>query len=123
MNIDAPGVDLTSLVLTLVFIIGLIFACAWFVRRISGGNRFNNRLIKVVAVLPLGAKEKLVLIETGGQQILLGVTPGQITTLKEFSEPLSDGDTIESSHFSEKLKTLLKGSAQWQTIKPEQSKD
>jgi flagellar protein FliO/FliZ len=42
----------------------------------------------VISTLPLGQKERAVLVRVGKQQILLGVAPGRVTTLHVLSEPV-----------------------------------
>jgi flagellar protein FliO/FliZ len=42
----------------------------------------------VLADLPLGQKERAVLIRVGTKQILLGVAPGRVSTLHVLSEPV-----------------------------------
>ena len=44
--------------------------------------------LRVVASLQLGAKERAVVVEVGGQQLLLGVTPAGICRLHELPQPL-----------------------------------
>lgn len=108
--VPAVGVsEITTVILGLIFVIGIIFACAWFMRRINGGTAVNGRAIKVLAVTPLGAKEKLVLVGIGKQQLLLGITPQQITTLHELTEPLDLQSHPEGSPFARQLGALIGG--------------
>ncbi|KAG1246504.1 hypothetical protein G6F65_020649 [Rhizopus arrhizus] len=44
--------------------------------------------MKLVASLSVGAKERVVVVEVNGQQLLLGVTAGGINTLHTLPEPL-----------------------------------
>jgi flagellar protein FliO/FliZ len=44
--------------------------------------------LKLVASLNVGAKERVVVVEVNGQQLLLGVTGGGISTLHTLPEPL-----------------------------------
>jgi len=74
-----PGVGLSLMV-----VVGLIVLVAWLLRRSPLGafSRANGPL-KIVATLPLGPKERLVLVETGGTRLLLGVAPAGIFRLDE----------------------------------------
>lgn len=103
--------EVSTVIFGLLFVIGIIFACAWFMRRINGGTAVNGRVIKVLAVTPLGAKEKLVLVGIGQQQLLLGITPQQITTLHTLSEPLDLQAHPEGSPFARQLGALIGGKA------------
>lgn len=84
----APSVAISQVVLGLLLVVGTIFALAWLSRRLGGALPGNGRNMKILGVLPLGTKEKIVLVEVGGQQLMLGVTPGQINTLQVFTEPV-----------------------------------
>ncbi|WP_333623334.1 flagellar biosynthetic protein FliO, partial [Stenotrophomonas indicatrix] len=44
--------------------------------------------MKLVASLNVGAKERVVVVEVNGQQLLLGVTAGGINALHTLPEPL-----------------------------------
>ena len=73
----APGVeiaDLSTVILSLVLVIGFIFAAAWVVRRMPLGIGRSNGPLKVLAALPLGPKERLVLVEARGEEILIAVS-------------------------------------------------
>ncbi len=88
---SAPDTVATMLTLGvgLLAVIAIIYGCAWIVRRMSGMTGVNNtRAIKVVSVMAIGARERIALIEVGGQQILLGITPSAIRTLHVFDEPV-----------------------------------
>jgi len=97
-------------------VIGLFLAMAWFMRRFSQGSGFGGKHIQLLAGVSLGAKEKLVIVEAGGQQLLLGVTSQQINTLHTFSEPvIHTNDKHAVSDFALKLQGFLKRSPHSQT--------
>jgi flagellar protein FliO/FliZ len=76
------GGYLLQVVLGLSAIVALIFALAWVAKRFSRGAVFQgNKSIKVVTQMPLGLKEKLVVVEISGKQLLLGLTAQQISHL------------------------------------------
>jgi len=57
------GRHLVDVTLALMGIIGLIFAISWFVKRFSQGAFSANAHIKVISAMPLGTRERIVLIE------------------------------------------------------------
>ena len=64
--------------------------------------------MKIVAAMPLGTRERIVVIEVGGQQLLLGITATQINTLHVFSEPVVDTQSVTGqSEFGKKLMAIL----------------
>jgi flagellar protein FliO/FliZ len=84
-----PGVgSLGQVTLSLGLVLALIFATAWIARRMRGLNRASTDAMDVISTLPLGQKERAVLVRVGKQQILLGVAPGRVTTLHVLSEPV-----------------------------------
>lgn len=107
--LPSGGGDYMRLGLTLVFIVGLIFACGWLVRRMAGGSGFNHRHIKVLSVMPLGTREKLMLIKAADETLLIGVTAQSISTLHRFDGPLDLTDAMQPSPFADRMKGLLKG--------------
>jgi flagellar protein FliO/FliZ len=84
--------------------------------RKMGNLSINSREnMKVISALSLGMREKLILVQVGEKQLLLGVTAGRIDNLlvlegeqqlfQQQSDKQSDGE------FSKKLKQLIAGSA------------
>jgi flagellar protein FliO/FliZ len=103
--------SLLSVFVGLLFILGLILALAWFVKRIGQGGMTANNHLRILASLPLGTRERLALVDVGGKQILLGLTPQNINTLHVFDEPVIDSASAEPSEFALKLRSLLNPAA------------
>lgn len=74
--------------LALALVLGLILGLAWLLRRLPGAGFRPVEGLRVVASLQLGAKERAVVLDVGGTQLLLGVTPAGITRLHELAQPL-----------------------------------
>ncbi len=100
--------QLVQLLLGLLLVIGLIFLLAWLLRRVQQIGPRGGQVIKIVASQALGPRDRLVLVQVGGEQILLGLTPGRITALHVMSEPvhLPDGEPA-SAEFAQRLMELL----------------
>lgn len=98
---------LFSLGAGLVAVIAVIYGCAWIIRRMNGMTGMNNNAIKVVSVMAIGARERIALIEVGGQQILLGITPSAIRTLQIFEEPVVDASNPNSGDFARRLQGMI----------------
>jgi flagellar protein FliO/FliZ len=78
----APGVevgDLSTMILSLALVIGFIFAAAFVAKRVpfTLGGRGAGPL-KVLAALPLGPKERLVLVQARGEELLIAVSPAGV---------------------------------------------
>ena len=79
---------LASVTLALLVVLAAIFAVAWVARRVRGmGNRVGNA-IDVLADVPLGPKERAVLLKVGAEQVLIGVAPGRVSALHVLREPV-----------------------------------
>jgi flagellar protein FliO/FliZ len=99
---------LLNVVLGLVAIIALIFVLSQFVKRFGSGSFSANSQLKILSSMPLGTRERIVLIDAGGQQLLLGITPTSINTLHVFLDPIViDNKTEAPSDFSRKLMAIL----------------
>lgn len=99
---------LVSLGLGLLAVIAIIYGCAWLVRRMNGLTGMNNSAIKVVSVMALGSRERIAVVDVAGQQLLLGITPGTISTLHVFDEPVvTSGGNAASGDFARKLQALM----------------
>jgi flagellar protein FliO/FliZ len=102
------GGHLLNVTLGLVAIIGLIFVLSAFVKRFGSGTFSANSQLKILSSMPLGTRERIVLIDAGGQQLLLGITPTSINTLHVFTDPIViDKNPEGPSDFSQKLMAIL----------------
>jgi len=73
--------QLTQLVLGLLLVLGLIFFLAWLLRRVQNAAPNANQLIQVVGSRQVGPRDRLLLVQVGDEQILIGHTPGSLTAL------------------------------------------
>jgi len=99
--------SMLSLGAGLLAVIAIIFGCAWLVRRMSGMTGGNTRAMKLVSVMPMGTRERIALIDVGGKQILVGVTPQAIRTLHVFDEPVVPPGEQVSGDFAHKLQGMI----------------
>ena len=72
----------------LMIVLAAIFIIAWIVRRMRLASSRVGGAIDVLAEVPLGQKERAVLLKVGNTQLLLGVAPGRVNTLHVLTEPL-----------------------------------
>jgi len=84
-----PGIgSLGQVTLSLGLVLAAIFAAAWVMRRMRNFGRPAAGALDVLADMPLGQKERAVLVRVGTTQILLGVAPGRVSTLHVLTEPV-----------------------------------
>ena len=84
------NMDAMSMILSLLMVLAVIVISAIILKRFQGVQHNINGL-KVITSLHLGAKEKLVVVQSGDKQLLLGVTAQQITLLETLDEPIISG--------------------------------
>lgn len=81
--------QLTQLVLGLLLVLGLIFFLAWLLRRVQqAGPAGKGQVIELIGSRALGPRDRLMLVQVGNEQILLGLSPGTITALHVLKEPV-----------------------------------
>ena len=81
--------SLTQVTLSLLLVLGIVFAAAWLTRRLRGFGKFGNGALHVVTEIAVGTKERVVLVQVGKQQLLIGVAPGRVSTLHVLDEPVT----------------------------------
>jgi flagellar protein FliO/FliZ len=79
---------LGEVTLALLLVLGAVFALAWLLKRVRGLSGRAGKDLEVIAHVPLGAKERALLLRVGPTRILIGVAPGRVNTLYVLPEPL-----------------------------------
>lgn len=97
----------------LILVVAVIFILAWLVKRLNLTQHSQNGLLRIVAGLAVGTKDRIVLLQVGEEQILLGLSPGRIEKLHTLSDPIIiEDNTHATTPFAEKLNKLMsKGEA------------
>ncbi|MFT5780981.1 MAG: flagellar protein FliO/FliZ [Pseudomonas sp.] len=100
--------QLGQMLLGLLLVIGLIFVLAWLLRRVQRIGPRGAQVIKLLASQALGPRDRLVLVQVGSEQILLGLSAGRITPLHVLKEPVHLPDSEPAStEFAQRLMELL----------------
>jgi flagellar protein FliO/FliZ len=101
--------QLTQLVLGLLLVLGLIFFLAWLLRRVQqAGPAGKGQVIELIGSRALGPRDRLMLVQVGNEQILLGLSPGTITALHVLKEPVQVPVTEKATpEFAQRLMELL----------------
>lgn len=79
--------SILSVFLSLLVVIAIIFAFAFVMRRFNVAQSGNGQM-RVVASMAAGTKEKVMVIEVGGEQHLLGITAHNINHLAKLENPI-----------------------------------
>lgn len=80
VTLESAG-GLLRVVLALIIVLAAVLGTAWMSRRMRGLAAVRGRSLEVLGQLPLGPRERAVLIRVGDQQLLLGVAPGSVSKL------------------------------------------
>lgn len=104
-----PGApDLLGVATSLVLVIGAIFLIGWLYTRAQGLRGGSAGAIRVVAAQPLGAKERIVVVQVAGKQLVVGVTASSISTLHTFDSPVIEATTPAiGGAFASRLRAAL----------------
>ena len=92
----------------------LIFAAAWLLRRLQQSQGGGRGHLRIVSVLPLSAKERVVLVQAGEEQVLMGVSSAGIQHLHTLNSPIELEETGSAelngpgSSFAEQLKSVMR---------------
>ncbi|MBM7059548.1 flagellar biosynthetic protein FliO [Pseudomonas sp. UL073] len=100
--------QLGQLLFGLLLVVGLIFLLAWLLRRVQQITPRGNQAIRIIASQALGPRDRLVLVEVGHEQVLLGVSAGRINTLHVLNEPVETASGESATpEFAQRLMELL----------------
>lgn len=92
----------------LLVVVALIFIFAWLFKRFNLTQQSQGGLLKIIGGLSLGTRDRIVLLQVGKEQILLGLSPGRIEKLHTLSEPLAvDSETAVTTPFAQKINDLM----------------
>lgn len=85
------GAELLRVLVSLLGVVALIFFVGWLSRRAQSRVRPGGRKIRVLEAMPVGIKDRIMLVEVGGTQLLVGASPsGGLRTLHVLETPLQD---------------------------------
>jgi flagellar protein FliO/FliZ len=81
------NMDVGSMIMSLLMVLALIIVSGFVLKRFNLTQQNSNRL-SIVANLSLGAKERVVVLQIGEEQLVLGVSAQQVSLLKTLDKPL-----------------------------------
>lgn len=102
--------DVLNVGTSLVLIVAAIFVIGFLYTRARGMRGQGGEIIRVLATQSLGPKERVLLVDIGGTQLVIGMTTSQIQTLHVLDRPLDiAARTPMAANFAERLRSAIKG--------------
>ncbi len=104
--------NMLQMVAGLLLVLIVIGAAVWLLKRFAIIPTTTSNVIKIIATTSVGQRERIVILEVGDTWLVLGVAPGQISTLhsmERISMKPSDDMSNKSNHnqFSQYLNQYI----------------
>jgi flagellar protein FliO/FliZ len=100
--------SLAQLTLSLLAIVGLIFALSWLMKRLKFSGPHASGDMAVLDSLSVGPRERIALIRVGDAQVLVGISAAGIVALAPLSQPIGIAPAARPPAFAERLRELMK---------------
>ncbi|MCZ8129758.1 MAG: flagellar biosynthetic protein FliO [Steroidobacteraceae bacterium] len=105
-----PVGGLLQVLLSLGFILAVIVGLAWLATRLRLTPRAASSALRVLADVPVGPKERVVLLKVGDSQALVGVGADGVRALRLLERQVElPADAGGPNAFAERLKSLMGG--------------
>jgi flagellar protein FliO/FliZ len=105
------GAQLVQVLGGLGVVLAMVMVLAWLAKRVTHSRMSGTHGLRLLGGLSVGAKERIVLVQAGDTQMLIGVAPGRLQTLHVLDEPIQvqeKADTLAGDNgFGQKLAKLL----------------
>jgi flagellar protein FliO/FliZ len=102
-----------QILLSLVLVVGVIVLLSFLLKKINLQARTGSGAVRILSVVPLGAKDRLLLVAVGDEQLLLGSSPGNVQKLHTLDKPIDPnfnfGPTVEERNFMSVLGSVRRG--------------
>jgi len=104
---------LAQMLVGLIVVIAAILVLAFVMRRVGGIQSRLGSEFRVLGGISVGSRERMLLVQVGERQLLVGVAPGRVQTLHVLEEPIRvegsgrDGGSASDSPFARRLRAVL----------------
>lgn len=102
--------DFLRMIISLVIVLAVIFLLAFVVKKLRI-TPHSQKHLKSIAHLSIGPKERVVVVEVNGEQLLLGVTSQNVNLLHKLEKPIEKTDTssgMSNDNMPLTIQSLLK---------------
>lgn len=90
--------SLLQTILALCFVLALLALLAWAMKRFGPTSHMGTVPIKLVGALSLGGRERIMVVEVGGQWIVVGASPGRVNALATMP---AQGTSLDAAQLAE----------------------
>jgi len=100
MATGLSGMDMLRFAGSLVLVLGLLGGLLWGLKRMQAGVRLSGgaRQLQVIEAVSVGPRQKIALVRVGGRDVLVGVSPTQLTALGSWpSAAVDDSELVDVS--------------------------
>ncbi|CAN8141694.1 flagellar protein FliO/FliZ [uncultured Thiomicrorhabdus sp.] len=109
-SVPQPSNYFSQIMLSLIFILLIIFAAAWLLRRYGRMPGVADGNLKVLGALSVGPRERILMLQVGKEQIVVGVTSSKISKLHNLAEPVEVAEPKPvSGVFAQRLQEAMQG--------------
>lgn len=100
--------SLLSVVGSLLLVLIAFFLLAWLLKRLQQGRGGATGIITLIGDLPLGPKERVLLLQVGDTQLLVGSSTEGLRTLHTLDKPVDMQDpAVQQGGFAERLRGAM----------------
>lgn len=100
-----------QVIVALILVIGVILVLSVLAKRFSVFPGSGAGPIKVLSGVSLGGKDRLLLIQVGNEQLLVGTSPGNVQKVHKLKQPVNPQEfqssrSVEKSNFASILNSF-----------------
>ncbi|MCG7530083.1 flagellar biosynthetic protein FliO [Psychrobium sp. MM17-31] len=109
-SVSAQPPDFLRMIISLVIVLAVIFVLAFVVKKLKI-TPHSQKNLRSIAHLSIGPKERVVVVEVNGEQLLLGVTSQSVNLLHKLEKPIEKTDTssgMSNDNMPLTIQSLLK---------------
>ncbi len=94
------GGYMLQLVLGLIIVLACIVVLAWLAKRMNRLQSSTGDMLKIIGGINVGTREKIVLLQVGSEQLLIGIAQGNINKLHLLTTPIETGNDNHRKTFA-----------------------
>lgn len=105
------GNEYIHVIVNLFAVLIIMFGLLYVYKKVRTAKFVGKKHINIVNIVPVGTKEKIILMEVNNTVLLVGATPNHIRTLYVFDEiesikPGTESQAVKGETFAEAMKSL-----------------